>query len=183
MLKSITEDNFDVELYLAYATEDNFTGKKVYDNAKCFLHEEAVQKLNLSIKYAAQLGYKIKIFDAFRPREAQYILWDSCPDPDFLAHPDRGSPHSRGVAIDLTLIDSQGQELEMGTPFDSFSPKSFHGNDQISQEAIQNRQTLLGIMTLAGWDFFKNEWWHYQLFNSKDYQLYTDKEAGTGIFE
>ena len=63
----------------------------------------------------------------------------------------------------------------MGTRFDDFSKLSHHGNPNISKVAKKNRMLLLGIMTLAGWDFFKNEWWHYQLFNSKDYQLLSDK--------
>jgi D-alanyl-D-alanine dipeptidase len=59
----------------------------------------------------------------------------------------------------------------MGTEFDEFSKLSHHGNLDISKTAYQNRLILLGIMTDSGWDFYRNEWWHYQLFNSKDYQI------------
>ena len=59
----------------------------------------------------------------------------------------------------------------MGTEFDSFSPKSFHGNKDISSKAQENRLLLLDIMTQAGWDFYKNEWWHYQLFNPRSYDV------------
>jgi D-alanyl-D-alanine dipeptidase len=72
-----------------------------------------------------------------------------------------------GVAVDLTLLDSSGAELDMGTPFDAFTPRSHHGDRQISIAAQRNRLLLLGLMTAAGWDFFKNEWWHYQLFNAR----------------
>ena len=89
------------------------------------------------------------------------------PDPNFIAPPDKGSPHSRGVAIDLTLVNSNNIELDMGTGFDEFSKLSYHGCLDITKEAYKNRLMLLGIMTDAGWDFFRNEWWHYQLFNSK----------------
>ncbi len=180
-LVEITTDAFDVELDIAYATARNFTGEPVYKAAKCYLHEEAVVCLKESIRLAAQLGLRIKIFDAYRPTEAQWKLWNHTPDPDFLANPERGSPHSRGVAIDMTLIDEDGNELEMGTPFDDFNLLSHHGNTDVSVEAQRNRHLLMGIMTTAGWDFFRNEWWHYQLFNSRSYPLYSDAESGTGM--
>ncbi len=123
----------------------------------------------------------MKIFDAFRPSEAQWKLWNHTPDPDFLADPRRGSPHSRGAAVDLTLIDGDGRELEMGTPFDTFSPLSHHGADGISLEARRNRLLLLGLMTTAGWDFYRNEWWHYQLFDSRRFPVLDDSVLGEGM--
>lgn len=180
-LKEITED-IDVLIDLRYATSDNFTGKPVYKNARCFLHEEAYKKLLTAIEYANKLGYRFKIFDAFRPAEAQYKLWEHTPDENFLSHPEKGSPHSRGVAIDLTLIDKNNKELEMGTGFDAFTPLSFHTEvKNISEEALRNRAVLLGIMSASGWDFYKNEWWHYQLFNSREYPVIFDKDAKTEI--
>ncbi|MCI5049125.1 MAG: D-alanyl-D-alanine dipeptidase [Rickettsiales bacterium] len=178
-LVEITEESHDVLLEIAYATEQNFTGQPVYSAAKCYLHPEAEAMLSTAIKLAEAVGYKIKIFDAFRPSEAQWKLWEHTPDPDFLADPRRGSPHSKGVAIDLTLCTRDGTELEMGTPFDSFELKSHHGNQEITSEAQKNRHLLMGIMTTAGWDFFRNEWWHYQLFNSKNYEVLSDADAGT----
>ena len=73
--------------------------------------------------------------------------------------------------MDLTLTDSQEKELDMGTEFDEFSRLSYHGCMDISMQSYQNRLMLLGIMTDAGWDFYRNEWWHYQLFNSKKFPL------------
>lgn len=182
----ITQVTHDVLIDIRYATNDNFTGEPVYSPEhymeRCFyLHPEAVTCLEAAIGYAKVLGLRFKVFDAFRPTEAQWKLWNHTPDPDFLANPERGSPHSRGVAIDLNLIDSAGNELDMGTGFDAFTPLSHHGNQEISVEAQCNRHMLMGIMTTAGWDFYCNEWWHYQLFNSRDYTLYSDEEAGTGM--
>jgi len=178
----VEKPDFDVEMDLKYGSNDNFTEKSVYKaDAKAFLHVDAAEKLAVAIELAAKMGYRIKIFDAFRPSEAQFALWSHTPDPDFLADPQRGSPHSRGVAIDLTLLDENGKELDMGTEFDAFTPLSHHGNQEISEEAQKNRHILLGIMTDAGWDFYRNEWWHYQLFDSKTYPLLTDEEAGTGM--
>ena len=130
---------------------------------------------------AAPHGLRLKLFDAFRPTEAQWRLWEHTPDPDFIADPRKGSPHSRGVAVDLTLIDAEGRELDMGTKFDDFSERAFHGDCQISVEAQRNRFLLLGIMSAAGWDFYSKEWWHYQLFNARSYPLYSDSAVPVGL--
>ncbi|HVT52086.1 MAG TPA: M15 family metallopeptidase, partial [Dongiaceae bacterium] len=98
-------------------------------------------------------------------------LWEAYPSEEFVANPRRGSPHSRGVAVDLTLIDGAGKELDMGTGFDEMSALSHHARTDIPLEAQRNRFTLMGLMSAAGWDFYKNEWWHYQLFNARDYPL------------
>jgi len=176
-LVAITPSSHDIVLEIAYATAQNFTGRPVYARPLCYLHPDAAQGLVKAIELARGLGLRIKIFDAFRPSEAQWVLWNHTPDPNFLADPRRGSPHSRGVAIDLTLIGGNGQELDMGTAFDAFTPQSHHGSTAVSPEAQRNRFILLGLMSAAGWDFYRNEWWHYQLFDSKRYPLLSDNDA------
>jgi len=170
-LVKITKKKYPVEIELIYATKKNFTGKKIYKKKDCYLNELAMPFFKKSIELAKKQNLKLKIFDAFRPTEAQWKLWEHTPNEDFIANPKKGSPHSRGVAIDLTLINKNNYELDMGTSFDNFSSKSFHGNTKISKEAQKNRYILLGIMLAGGWDFYKKEWWHYQLFNSKKYKL------------
>lgn len=174
-LIAITKPRFDVEIDLRYATHDNFTGQPVYSRAACWLHPDAVACLEKAIVIAAQQNMRFRIFDAFRPQEAQRKLWAHTPDPDFLADPAKGSAHSRGVAVDLTLIGEDGRDLDMGTEFDAFTPLSYHGDSHVSAEAQRNRHLLLGIMSSAGWDFYGNEWWHYQLFNARArYPLISD---------
>lgn len=173
-LVEITPDIFDVELSIAYATPENFTGRPVYAAPHCYLHSDAAQLLQRSIELAAAIGFRFRIYDAFRPSEAQWALWRHTPDPEFLSNPQRGSPHSRGVAVDLTLIDATGKTLDMGTPFDAFTPLSHHGNGNVPPTAQRNRALLLGIMTAAGWDCYLKEWWHYQLFNSRRYPVFSD---------
>ncbi len=168
---------------LAYASENNFTGRKIYARADCYLHQEALEKLYVAAKLGGAIGYKLKIFDAFRPSEAQWKLWDICPDETFVAHPEKGSPHSRGAAVDLTLTTMDNQELEMGTPFDDFTELSFHKSTNVSKEAQQNRFILLGLMTAAGWDFYENEWWHYQLFNARTYPLLSDSDLPVSMMK
>ncbi len=183
-LIEITPATHDVDIALAYATADNFTGAHVYrEGARCFLHPAAEEKLRIATQLAAQLGLRFLIFDAFRPTEAQWKLWAHTPDPNFLADPAKGSPHSRGVAVDLTLLDASGAPLDMGTAFDEFTLRSHHGSLDISAAAQANRLLLMGIMTTAGFDFYRNEWWHYQLFNSRDYPLFSDAAAGTGMMD
>ncbi|MGO8869713.1 MAG: D-alanyl-D-alanine dipeptidase [Alphaproteobacteria bacterium] len=174
ILLPITEESHAVKLALAYGTADNFTGRPIYRRAACYLHPDAAKALARAIEQAAGLGLALKIFDAYRPTEAQWLMWRHTPDPEFLADPRRGSPHSRGVALDLTLVDRAGGELEMGTAFDDFTPRSHHGSLEVSRTAQRNRHLLLGIMSAAGWDFYRNEWWHYQLFNARRYPLISD---------
>jgi D-alanyl-D-alanine dipeptidase len=174
-LLPITADRFDLDIDLRYATADNFTGRPVYAKAYCWLHEDAVVLLERAIEIAACQDLRLRIFDAFRPQEAQRKLWLHTPDPNFLADPARGSAHSRGVAVDLTLIDRNSRELEMGTAFDEFTPLSYHGSTLVPAPAQRNRHLLLGVMSAAGWDFYAHEWWHYQLFNARArYPLISD---------
>lgn len=170
-LVEITEASHNILLDLRYATKNNVTGAPIFQENRCFLHAEANVLLKRSISLAKDQGLRIKIFDAYRPRSVQEALWAHSPDPNYVTPPEKGSPHSRGVAIDLTLVDDKGQELDMGTEFDDFSPKAHHGSSQISPEVAANRYLLLGIMMSSGWDFFVNEWWHYQVFKARDYPL------------
>ncbi|MCZ6721292.1 MAG: D-alanyl-D-alanine dipeptidase [Alphaproteobacteria bacterium] len=180
-LVEIVPPAFDVDIRLAYAGPENFTGKAVYRRAACYLHADATALLKEALTLAQALGLGLRIYDAFRPVEAQWALWNHTPDPDYLADPRRGSPHSRGVAVDLTLIRPDGTALEMGTPFDALEPLSRHARTELSAEAQRNRHLLLGIMTSAGWDFYRNEWWHYQLFEPRRYPLLSDEAAGTRL--
>ena len=180
-LVEITADSHGVILELAYATPENFTAKPVYSRAVCYLHADAEKRLRTAADLARRQSLRLKIFDAFRPSEAQWVLWNHTPDPEFLADPRRGSPHSKGAAVDLTLVDQSGRELDMGTGFDTFSPLSHHASTDISHEAQRNRFLLLGLMTSAGWDFYSREWWHYQLFNSRDYPVLDDGVLDQGM--
>jgi zinc D-Ala-D-Ala dipeptidase len=175
-LVEITEREHGVSIALAYATPRNITGAPVYRQAICYLNDEAARLLERAVALARPLGLRLKIFDALRPSEAQWTLWNAKPDPDFLADPRRGSPHSRGAAVDLTLIDAAGVALDMGTEFDAFTTLSHHASLAVGAAAQRNRLLLLGLMTAAGWDFYRNEWWHYQLFDAKRFPLIADAE-------
>lgn len=168
-----SRDGFQVDL--KYASCDNITGQKIYKNATPYLHKDAFNAFLDAHKLAQAMGLNIKIFDAFRPTAAQEILWSYFPDPNFVAPPAIGSPHTRGIAIDLTLIDQSGKELDMGTYFDDFTDASYHKSMAVSAEAQKNRILLCGLMRLAGWNHNTIEWWHYQLPEHKTYPLINDE--------
>lgn len=170
-LVEITEASHNILLELRYATKNNITGARIYHDDRCFIHKDADVLLRKSIILAQEQGLKIKIFDAYRPRAVQEALWAHCPDPNYVMPPEKGSHHTRGVAIDLTLIDASGKELDMGTDFDDLSPRAHHGASSHPPQVAANRYMLLGVMMSAGWDFFQNEWWHYQVFKARDYPL------------
>ena len=177
-LVALSQQDFDLDIALAYATPDNVTGKPIYVRAEAQLHPDAAAALRRAIALAAPLGLRLRIFDAFRHVEAQSRLWEVFPDPEFVADPRVGSNHSRGVAVDLTLIDAAtGAALDMGTPFDDFTALSHHACTDLPAEAQRNRALLLGLMTAAGWDWNRSEWWHYQLFEPRRYPLLADAAA------
>jgi D-alanyl-D-alanine dipeptidase len=170
-LIEITEASHDILLDLRYATKNNITGKIIFEENRCFLHADALILLERAISLAKDQGLRFKIFDAYRPKKVQEALWAHSPNPNYVTPPERGSPHTRGVAVDLTLIDAHENDLDMGTPFDDFTPQSHHGAANLPRNIAANRYLLLGIMMSAGWDLYLNEWWHYQLFKARDYPL------------
>ena len=169
-LIDIKKCNFDIDIDLRYAKKNNITGKKIFIENKCLLIKEAAEKLFLASEIAKTFNYRLKVFDAYRPKYVQEALWKFCPNKNFLSNPAKGSPHTRGIAVDLTLANNCNA-LDMGTDFDDFTEKAFHLSKNISIQAKKNRAILLSIMTLAGFDFYSKEWWHYQLFHSKKYPL------------
>ncbi len=163
--------NFDVLFDIRYASKNNVCGVKMYVEPFCLLHKDAAIKLQEAINLAALRGLKFKIFDTFRPLKVQKFMYEKFSG-DFVSNPQNGSiPHCRGVAIDLTLVDLQGQELEMGSDFDEFSELAFHNCEKISDLAKKNRRILFDIMEAAGFDFYSKEWWHYQLFEPRKYKV------------
>ncbi|MBV9656367.1 MAG: D-alanyl-D-alanine dipeptidase [Acetobacteraceae bacterium] len=151
-------------LDLRYATPDNVTGRPIYTRPIALLLQDASQRLLAAAARARALGLRLRVFDAFRPVEAQWALWHAIEDKNFVGDPRGGAVHPRGAAVDLTLEDAgSGQPLEMGTGFDSMTARSAHASTDIPADALRNRALLLGVMTAAGWEHHPLEWWHYQL--------------------
>jgi D-alanyl-D-alanine dipeptidase len=174
-LVKLNQDEFDVLFDIKYATTDNFTGKVIYKNSDVYIHRDLFDRLKLASKRAISLGYKIKIFDAWRPYEAQEVLWSLVPDPRYVSNPKTGfCGHCRGISLDVTLVDLKNlQDIDMGTDFDSFDEKSHHSSNDLTIEQLRNRILLAGIINSVGMSSFETEWWHYDYKNSsKEYQKY-----------
>lgn len=170
-----------VAVELRYATPNNFMGKNVYGVFnKAFLHEKAAEKLFKAIAYLEQSkpGYKLIIFDALRPRSVQYKLWGHVVGTDqqkYVADPKAGSVHNYGFALDLSVLDDKGNELDMGTAFDALNELSqpqleaqFLKEGKITQKHVDNRMILRDAMTKAGFIQLPHEWWHYDALPKSD---------------
>ncbi|MDI5949984.1 M15 family metallopeptidase [Flavobacterium yafengii] len=160
---NLEEYSQDFVYDMKYATTDNFLKAKVYDCAECFLRLKTVTALVEVNKKFLEKGYKIKIFDCYRPLDIQKKMWKIVSNPEYVANPAKGSIHNRGGAVDITLVDSNEKELDMGTSFDFFGVEASHNYPKVSEEVKQNRILLKTIMTNSGFNFFDSEWWHYNL--------------------
>lgn len=148
---------------MKYATADNFLKAKVYDCAECYLRLKTVVALVEANKEFTKRGYKIKIYDCYRPLDIQKKMWKIVPKPQYVADPAKGSIHNRGGAVDITLVDAEGKELDMGTPFDHFGIEASHNYANLPETVKENRKLLKSVMTGANFNSFDSEWWHYNL--------------------
>lgn len=175
-LVSLTELVPTLKLDLRYATANNFTGKQVYpDCAKthCYLEEHAAQALVKAQQEFLAIGYCLKVFDAYRPRSAQEIFWQLVPDERYVINPANGSRHTRGCAIDVTLVDKDGKELDMGTEFDDFTERAHIDCKDLSETVQTNRTLLHTVMAKHGFEVWYAEWWHFDFKGWKEYALHT----------
>ncbi|MFA9191169.1 D-alanyl-D-alanine dipeptidase [Flavobacterium sp. FZUC8N2.13] len=148
---------------MKYATEANFLKAKVYDCAECYLRLKTVKALIAANKVFQEKGFQIKLFDCYRPLDIQKRMWTIVSNPEYVADPAKGSIHNRGGAVDITLVDKKGKELDMGTAFDFFGIKASHSYNKLSQKVKNNRLLLKQVMTQNGFNSFDSEWWHYNL--------------------
>lgn len=155
---------------LKYATADNFTGQVIYSFEDAYLRYGTVKKLMLVSRDLEELGLALKIWDGFRPVSAQFTLWEVYPDPTYVANPNKGySSHSRGNTVDLTLVDADGQELEMPTGFDDFSARADRNYSDCSETAENNAKILEILMEKHGFKGYFGEWWHFS--DTTDYPV------------
>lgn len=161
--------NYNAEFVydMKYDTNDNFLKTKVYDCAECYLRLKTVKALIKANNAFLKKGYRIKIFDCYRPLDIQKEMWKIVSNPIYVADPKKGSIHNRGGAVDLTLVDLNGNELDMGTSFDFFGPEASHGFENLPELVKQNRKLLKKGMLNNDFKIFESEWWHYNLKNAK----------------
>ena len=159
---------------LRYATPHNFVGRDLYTPHDCaWLHREAGQALMLAADWLAcqGAGVSLLVLDALRPQRVQQQLWDALEGTglqDYLADPARGSIHSFGMAVDVTLVDAAGRELDMGSGFDDLTELSQPALEQpmlaqgaLAPEHIARRHLLRSAMQHGGFVGIQSEWWHF----------------------
>jgi D-alanyl-D-alanine dipeptidase len=162
-LVEIVENMPGLRLDVRYATPDNITGRPIYAEPRVFLREEAARALHAAARLASACGLELVIFDGYRPSGAQMRLWWACPDENYVTPPWKGSAHTRGIAVDLTLAPAGASPFDMGTAFDDMTPRSHPGCLDLPAEVIRRRMLLAGLMVTAGFRPIETEWWHFQL--------------------
>jgi zinc D-Ala-D-Ala dipeptidase len=155
---------------IKYATTDNFVKEKMYNCGRCFLRPEVATAIVLAHKKLQKQGLGLKIFDAYRPRPFQQRLWDKVPDDRYVTNPKKGSMHNRGAAVDLTIVDKNGKDVDMGTPFDFFGEKAYQTYTNLPKNVLDNRKLLRETLAEFGFKHIRTEWWHYS-YTKKTYAL------------
>ncbi len=163
-----------IAIDLRYATPNNFVGRDLYSPYDCaWLHRDAAAALETFVAWLAarRPGYTALILDALRPQRVQQQLWDALEGTGlqmYLANPARGSIHSYGMALDITLLDEAGRELDMGTGFDDMTNLShpaleegFLLSGELTDQQVANRRLLREGMLAAGFFGINTEWWHF----------------------
>ena len=153
----------DIYVELRYATENNFTGVKIYDFTEAYLRYGTVKKLAQVQKELKQQGYSLKIWDAYRPFEAQQKLWEVYPDPNYVANPANGMRrHNLGGTVDITMVAADGSIIPMPSEFDDFSLNADRNYSDIdNEEAVNNVMILQNAMENNGFTGYQGEWWDY----------------------
>ena len=156
---------------LRYATKENFTREQLYPKvSQTYARLAVVKALQSAADELAGLGYRLKVWDAYRPYSVTKKMWDLIGDERYVANPAKGSGHNRGLAIDLTLL-KDGKEVAMGTEYDHFSDTAHHSFTQLSPEILSNRQLLRTTMEKHGFRALETEWWHYSWPNDRAYEV------------
>lgn len=160
-----------IRLDLRYATANNFVGEPMYDCPRCFLRPAAARALLKVHRKLQTQGYALKMYDCYRPLPIQWKLWKKVPDRRYVADPRKGSMHNRGAAVDLTIVvDSTGQELDMGTGYDYFGVEAYINYQKLPAAVLANRQLLRSSMEAAGFYTTPTEWWHFS-YRGQSYPL------------
>ncbi len=170
-LIEITTLDSTIIVEIKYATADNFMGEVLYSADICLLRRAVALKLVNVQHRLRKKGYGLKVWDAYRPLSVQKRMWEKVSTPGLVADPLTGSNHNRGAAVDVTLVDLLGNEVEMPTGYDDFSKKSKTNYPFLPDHVLKNRKLLHDEMKAEGFVPIKSEWWHFNDSESKRYQI------------
>lgn len=152
----------DAVLDLRYASSENFLGRPLYPEPRCLLLRPAAQRLARAAARLRRQGYRLLLWDCYRPLSAQREMWRKSPRPGYVADPARGSHHNRAVAVDASLAAADGRPVEMPTPFDAFGPRAHaDATDGIPEAARRHRRLLRQALEGEGFLVNPREWWHF----------------------
>lgn len=158
----------DFIIDLKYATADNFTNAVVYTSSECYIDENTAFRLIAAKNSAQNAGFRIKVWDAFRPISAEQRFWDLLPDNRFVAYPpdmavlkEFKNSHMNGQCVDVTLTDMDGNDVPMPSEFDDFTERARLDCPHTTGEARKNGEFLRDIMVAAGFTPYEGEWWHF----------------------
>ena len=167
---NITEEDSSILVKLMYARDDNFTGKCLYkDLREAYLHKDAIAPLLKAQRLLHEVhpDYNLIIFDAARPMHVQQQMWDvvkGTRQQIYVSNPARGGGlHNYGLAVDISIVNTQGDTIPMGTKVDHLGREAHTDYTAISPEALQNRRLLISVMREAGFRSLPTEWWHFNL--------------------
>jgi zinc D-Ala-D-Ala dipeptidase len=163
----------DAVIDIRYATKDNFTGDVLYPNAVCKLRRAVAERLARAAATLRKQERRLLIWDCYRPLSIQKILWARVPDPRYVADPAQGSRHNRGAAIDLALVDKDGNAVTLPTKFDEFT-RAAHRKNALRGKPGAEARRLSDAMTAAGFLPMPTEWWHFDAPESAKYILADD---------
>jgi D-alanyl-D-alanine dipeptidase len=166
----------EVVVDLRYAGLRNFVGRDLYGTLDCsWLHRLAAEGLERAAEQLTREapGHRLLVLDALRPHRVQVQLWDHLDGTglrQYVADPARGSIHSFGMALDATLIDATGRELDMGTGFDEMTELSHPrleaqhlASGALTRMQLQHRELLRRVLALGNFNGIDNEWWHFDM--------------------
>ncbi|MDR3094454.1 MAG: M15 family metallopeptidase [Bacteroidales bacterium] len=172
-LVRIRDIDSSIIIELKYATADNFTGQALYDDAEAYLQRDVAEMLHTAGAYLQTIRPELRllVYDAARPLNVQQKMWEKVKDTPYrkyVAHPDRTGLHNYGAAVDITLCSTQGQVLDMGTPFDYFGEAASVAREgdlmkrgKLTARQVENRKLLRQVMRHAGFTGISGEWWHF----------------------
>ena len=162
----------DMIMEIRYATENNFTGKKIYNLAKAYARKPVAEALKKAQEEFKKSGVGIKMHDAYRPYSATVKFYEEYHDTTYVASPYKGSRHNRGCALDMTIVDwKTKKELKMPTEYDSFSKEAWPSTPAKDPEAKKNRDLIIRVMENNGFKVNASEWWHFDFVGWNKYEV------------
>lgn len=177
-LVEISSINPRIKRDIRYATSNNFLGFPVYTKPACYLCKNvaiALNRVQLDLEWQ---GLCLKVFDGYRPLHVQQLMWDTIQDERYVSNPAKNKGrHTRGTAIDLTILDRNGNELEMPSEFDSFTENAHSDYQNCTAEARKNRELLKSVMEKQGFIQYPYEWWHFDFTGWNDDKRYPPQDV------